>query len=237
MHSRRDHPFEDASLGAPYSMNVVCVNADEVLYFRHDVGPQLFEGRYTAGFWAWELPSFPEMFHQAFTTVDEVWVGSDFVRDAIAAHTEKPVLTVPLPVGIPQLRPNVAVPFGDDSFRFLFLFDFLSFAERKNPLGLIEAFSRAFGPGEGPTLLIKTINGDRALEELERLRSWRQAAGHPGRRQLPHAGGARGADRNRGLLRLAPPRRGIRVHNGGGDGGRCAHDRHRLQRQSRFHER
>jgi glycosyltransferase involved in cell wall biosynthesis len=171
MHSRRDHPFEDASLGMPYSMNVVCVNADEVLYFRHDVGPQLFEGRYTAGFWAWELSSFPEMFHQAFTTVDEVWVGSDFVRDAIAAHTEKPVLTVPLPVGIPQLRPNVAVPFGDDSFRFLFVFDFLSFAERKNPLGLIEAFSRAFRPGEGPTLLIKTINGNRRLEELERLRS------------------------------------------------------------------
>ena len=32
-----------------------------------------------------------------------------------------------------------------DAFVFLFLFDFHSFMERKNPLGLISAFKKAFG--------------------------------------------------------------------------------------------
>jgi glycosyltransferase involved in cell wall biosynthesis len=31
--------------------------------------------------------------------------------------------------------------------------------ERKNPIGVIDAFSRAFAPDEGPVLLIKTMNG------------------------------------------------------------------------------
>jgi glycosyltransferase involved in cell wall biosynthesis len=41
---------------------------------------------------------------------------------------------------------------------FLFVFDYMSTIERKNPVGLIEAFKRAFRPAEGPHLLIKTIN-------------------------------------------------------------------------------
>jgi glycosyltransferase involved in cell wall biosynthesis len=41
---------------------------------------------------------------------------------------------------------------------FLFVFDYLSTIQRKNPVGLIEAFTQAFAPGEGPQLLIKTIN-------------------------------------------------------------------------------
>jgi hypothetical protein len=64
-----------------------------------------------------------------------------------------------------------------DGFVFLFSFDFLSVLERKNPLGLIEAFASAFVPGEGPVLVIKTINGDLRRSELERLR--RHAAERP----------------------------------------------------------
>jgi glycosyltransferase involved in cell wall biosynthesis len=42
--------------------------------------------------------------------------------------------------------------------------------QRKNPVGLIEAFRRAFTPGEGPRLLIKTINAPlRPLSEEELL--------------------------------------------------------------------
>ncbi len=42
--------------------------------------------------------------------------------------------------------------------------------QRKNPVGLIEAFKLAFAPGEGPQLLIKTINAPlRPLSEEELL--------------------------------------------------------------------
>ncbi len=58
-----------------------------------------------------------------------------------------------------------------DRFALLFIFDFLSVLERKNPLGLVDAFTRAFRPDEGPMLVIKTINGDLRLSDLERLRA------------------------------------------------------------------
>jgi glycosyltransferase involved in cell wall biosynthesis len=62
---------------------------------------------------------------------------------------------------------RLGVPEG---FLFLFVFDYLSTVQRKNPVGLIEAFKLAFAPGEGPQLLIKTINAPlRPLAEEEVL--------------------------------------------------------------------
>ena len=53
---------------------------------------------------------------------------------------------------------------------FLFTFDFFSVAKRKNPIGVIDAYRRAF-PYVGDTVLVmKTINGHHRLNELEKLR-------------------------------------------------------------------
>jgi SAM-dependent methyltransferase len=72
-------------------------------------------------------------------------------------------------------RADVGLP--EDAFVFLFVFDFFSTLERKNPLGLVEAFTRAF-PQPGRALLyLKSINGDRAPADLQRLRE--AAAGRP----------------------------------------------------------
>jgi glycosyltransferase involved in cell wall biosynthesis len=69
------------------------------------------------------------------------------------------VIALPPPVAVPAsgaAPERLGVPEG---FLFLFAFDYSSTIERKNPVGLIEAFTRAFAPGEGPQLLLKTING------------------------------------------------------------------------------
>ena len=42
---------------------------------------------------------------------------------------------------------------------FLVVFDHLSVTERKNPVGAIDAFRRAFAPDEGPVLVVKSMNG------------------------------------------------------------------------------
>ena len=52
---------------------------------------------------------------------------------------------------------------------FLFSFDFASTLERKNPLGLIEAYRRAFGPEDGAHLMVKSINGHLHAEGLRRV--------------------------------------------------------------------
>jgi glycosyltransferase involved in cell wall biosynthesis/SAM-dependent methyltransferase len=151
---------------------VVCVNADQTPTFRRDVGQEFFRDRYSIGVWFWEIAEFPDSLHAAFGAIDEVWAASDFVRDAIAGATSKPVFTMPLPVRFPDppdlSREELALP---EDYLFLFSFDFLSVFERKNPLGLLDAFTRAFQPGEGPVLVLKSINGDKKLHELERLRA------------------------------------------------------------------
>ena len=170
--SRQAHRFDERrAQQAPFDTNIICVNADQLPIFREDVGPALFSDRHTIGVWFWEVSEFPAAFHGAFGYVDEIWVATRFVRDAIAAKTSKPVAIVPLPLEVPPVRKISRAELGlPDDFFFLFSFDFLSVLERKNPLGLVEAFTRAFADGEGPVLVLKSINGEHDLQSLERLR-------------------------------------------------------------------
>ncbi len=178
--SRQAHAFPNRGpRGAPHDVNIVCVNADQTPGFAKAAGARFFEGRHTAGYWFWELDRFPAAMHQAFDYVDEVWVASRFVATGIRAIGRRPVFTIPLPVPVPRCSPDVTrnslrLP---NEFLFLFVFDFFSVVERKNPIGLIRAFERAFRPGEGPILVIKTINGDQRLSELEKIQA--AAGGRP----------------------------------------------------------
>ena len=193
--SRQGHAFEDRT-GATYDVNVICVNADQVPRFTYDIGPAFFKDRHSIGVWWWEVGQFPERFHQAFGPVNEVWVGSDFVREAIAAETEKPVLTMPLGIELPEAAPtrrSALLP--EEGFVFLFSFDFDSRFERKNPVAVVEAFRRAFPPGSGPTLVLKSINGDRWLTQLEQLR-----AAASGRSDIRVIDGYLSAEENAGLM-------------------------------------
>ncbi len=177
--SRQAHRFDERrTQQAPFDTNVICVNADQLPIFREDVGPAFFTHRQTIGVWFWEVSEFPAVFHGAFKYVDEIWVATRFVQDAIAATTSKPVAIIPLPLEVPPTRPMSRAELGlPEGFFFLFSFDFLSIVERKNPIGLIDAFTRAFAEGEGPQLVLKSINGEHDLPSLERLRV--AAAGRP----------------------------------------------------------
>src|SRR5258706_10330942 len=103
--------------------------------------------------------------------VDEVWVASDFCAEVFRAHTDKPVRRVPLPI-VPLTsgasRDELGLPHG----RFVFVnsFDYLSTFERKNPMGVLHAFVHAFGPDDGPVLVLKSINGDKRVQHSEQLR-------------------------------------------------------------------
>jgi len=126
------------------------------------------------GLWAWELEDFPQWQHEAFDLVDEVWTVSEFCRAAIAAHASVPVRTIPVPVReVPEARAQ-ARP-AEPVVRFLFVFDFNSVGERKNPWGLVEAFRRAFPDQQDLAeplvrLTIKAINAERHPHAAERLR-------------------------------------------------------------------
>jgi glycosyltransferase involved in cell wall biosynthesis len=169
--SRQDHPYPVLDVdAAAFGTNIVCVNADVLDGWAASAGEGFFSDRYTIGFWWWEVLEFPEQWLGAFELVDEVWVATQHVADAIARVASVPVTKVTMPVSEPAFavrsRRDLGLP---DGFLFLFLFDHHSIFERKNPLATIEAFKRAFPPGSGASLVIKSINHEHHPHAHEQL--------------------------------------------------------------------
>jgi glycosyltransferase involved in cell wall biosynthesis len=155
---------------APYDTNLVCLNPGHLAAFVEDVGAEFFANRYAVGVWFWETNRIRLDERSTTRFLDEVWVTSSYVRDAIG-EAEIPVRILPVPMEAPtgpfRTRRELGLPGG---FTFLFVFDLWS-EERKNPAAVIEAFTRAFAPGEGPTLVLKSVHGDSKARELGRLRA------------------------------------------------------------------
>ena len=133
--------------------------------------------RPTIGQWGWETDVLPPSWTAAFDYVDEVWVYSNFMAENLGRLLPMPVVVVPPAVVAPDVDADGLTIAQDDRFTFLFMLDLFSTLRRKNPLGLVDAFTRAFAPGEGPRLIVKTINGRFRPEAAEQLRH--SAAGHP----------------------------------------------------------
>jgi glycosyltransferase involved in cell wall biosynthesis len=163
------HGFEDLVHEGHHGFEIIAVNADELPDLVERLGEDYFQGT-RIGIWGWETDSIPARWRDAFALIDEIWVYSRFMADNIGAVAPVPVLALPPPVDPPP-EPAAPLRLGvPDGFLFLFVFDYLSTVQRKNPVGLISAFKRAFAPGEGPRLLIKSINAPlRPLAEEEVL--------------------------------------------------------------------
>jgi glycosyltransferase involved in cell wall biosynthesis/SAM-dependent methyltransferase len=177
--SRRGEDYGSASpASAPFPVNLICVNADGLPAFAADVGREFFGGRYSIGYWWWELAEFPAEYHGAFGLVDEVWVGSRHALDAIGRTAPVPVIHVPLPVRVPRPERRSRRALGlPEGFVFLVTFDYNSVFARKNPLGAVDAFARAFPGGAGASLVVKSVNANRDPESHRRLVA--ATASHP----------------------------------------------------------
>ena len=167
--SRMSEVIPDLAMGgAIRSINLFHVNGDQMALARENLGAAFFDGRYNIGYWAWELPEFPDAWLSALDLLDEVWVPSAFCQQAIAAKSPLPVLRIPHSVEAPSVTPDRrAFDIGEGDVAFLAMCDVLSVPERKNPLGVVDAFRRAFRGGEGVRLLLKLSN----LEHQPDLRS------------------------------------------------------------------
>lgn len=162
--------FADLRAAEQCAFNLLCVNADELPRFVADAGADFFAGRRSIGVWAWETDVIPERWDTAYAHLDEIWVYSRYVAENLGRASPIPVVCVPPPVVAPRsggVRSGIELP---DGYRFMFMFDFFSTVARKNPVGVIRAFRRAFEPGEGPQLLIKTIHARARPREYDELR-------------------------------------------------------------------
>jgi glycosyltransferase involved in cell wall biosynthesis len=152
---------------------LVSMNAEQLTHSPHRLGEHFYDDRYVIGQWFWELEQAPQWYMPAWPMVNEMWAPTHFIEQMLrnSAPQNVAISYVPLPVTRPTIDASLTREyFGlDDRFTFLFAFDFMSVMKRKNPIGLIDAFTRAFEEGSGARLVIKAVNGDKRPEEREQL--------------------------------------------------------------------
>ncbi len=132
------------------------------------LGKEFLRHKRVVGYWAWELETLPPLWKQALDYVDAVEVPSAFVADAVRRCTRKPVTVVPHAVPLPGRRKTDYA--RDGVLRCLYVFDAGSSWERKNPLAALEAFARAFRPGEAE-LTFKVSNETAEPERFGRFQA------------------------------------------------------------------
>ena len=148
------------------------LNAPETMAALHHLGMRRDREWRTIGYWAWELPQFPQDWDKAFTFLSEIWTISSFAADAIASHKLAPKTHIfPHAISAPHTRVD-RQQFGwsDDCFVFLTMADAMSSMGRKNPFKTITAFNTAFGNDPSRHLVVKTRNLDKwpdARKDLE----------------------------------------------------------------------
>jgi glycosyltransferase involved in cell wall biosynthesis len=170
-----DEPTSPATSGVVYDTTIAVVTAVQLADVVQRVPDPFERPELTVGYFFWELAEVPEEQHWGIGLVDEIWAPTRFVADAYRAATDTVVRDVPLPLPLPHRSRPVGTTVerradGVSRLDVLVAFDFLSVMERKNPIGAIEAFRRAFPENEPVHLLVKTLNGDQRPEQLERVR-------------------------------------------------------------------
>jgi glycosyltransferase involved in cell wall biosynthesis len=161
----------------PHPFNLVHLNSDNMPAFASRRGPAYFRGRYTIGYWFWELAALPPDWVMYSGYVDEVWTATRFVRDAVAAAVRVPVQLMTLPIVLPPVPPRGRAHFGipDGPAVFLYIFDVSSQMERKNPIAAIRAFRQAALPRDAAMLVLKFTNSSFDSTAVRRLHE--EAAG------------------------------------------------------------
>ena len=147
----------------PHDVNVVHVDPPAARDLDHHHGAAFRAGKYNIGYFAWELTEFPDAWTASFEYFDEIWCPSDFTAAAIREKSPLPVLTMPHAIAFARppesttaLRARLGLP--ADRFLFLTLFDLNSYAERKNPRAVVEAFRLSGLSGRGAALVLKVQN-------------------------------------------------------------------------------
>jgi len=149
LHRGRDPDLErtygpDVTRQLSRSLNLFCINANEVDEVVGRLNAADFAQAHNIIFPAWELPDYPQAWVEKLALFDGIWAPTSFVQDAIARATGRSVAKVPLAVDM-KLSAFLGRRWFDipeHAFVVMFAFDFSSYAARKNPFAVLEAFEQ-----------------------------------------------------------------------------------------------
>lgn len=170
--SRTEHFFVTDDESRHHTL-LCSINADQLIVARERLGDRFFEDRYVIGQWFWELEESPPWYEPAWPIVNELWAPTRFIETMLKKSAPPHVHVDYVPLPIQQTKVDSAITRGhfgvDGRYMFLFVFDLMSIMKRKNPLGLIEAYTQAFRQSDGAQLVIKTMNGEKRPDDLAAL--------------------------------------------------------------------
>lgn len=161
--SSRQNNLEYAHLAVSrprYGASLFCLPGPELFRAQLTMPPDTFAGQYTISAPPWELPHWPKPLRHLTETVDAFWAPSSFIAAALREVTAKPVHVAPLSVRLAEKVQGGRAAFGlpEGLFLFMFVFDWLSWPQRKNPEAVLQAFAGAFSKTRDVGLIIKTMN-------------------------------------------------------------------------------
>ena len=143
-----------------YDTNIIYMPANEHLSLALKTYDSFFKNRFSICNWQWELPLWPKALRPCLGLANEIWAPTTYIQNAINSVGSSQAIFMPMPVHISSFtqydRRYFNLPLNN--FIFLFVFDSLSWPQRKNPYACIEAFKAAFGSSPNVSLVIKTMN-------------------------------------------------------------------------------
>ena len=161
-------------------INLIHLNAESVPNaFAYE--PDVFNGAYNIGYFFWELDTPAACHSLSFELLDEIWVSSQYGVEIYQPHAGIPVRKLGMCFeDIPHPSREEARAFLRDRLRikgetfvFLVTFDSFSFVQRKNPVGVLRAFLKAFDAAQDVCLIVKTQNRDHIGDPAQQ-RIWQQ---------------------------------------------------------------
>lgn len=165
-------PTSARELRVPKRINLFHLNAEMIPLALAQLDARIYKKSYNIGYFFWELDRIPSCQRLSFDLLDEIWVSSEFNRRIYSQATDLPVVNVGMavePTADPRPIQRADFGFDDDAFLFLVTFDSFSFIARKNPIGVIHAFQKAYPMSEGANvnLILKTQNRTRVGDSYQ----------------------------------------------------------------------
>ncbi|SFU46696.1 Glycosyltransferase involved in cell wall bisynthesis [Methylobacterium sp. 174MFSha1.1] len=141
---------------------IFCMPLSEISRVWASIYPNISAGRHVIAYAPWELTRLPRGCDLILAACDEVWCSTSYQHEVYQAVAGAKARLVPFYVKAPDPERDAQVSeLLAGKFNLLFAFDFNSRIERKNPLGLVDAFQRAFPRRQTDVqLVLKTINAE-----------------------------------------------------------------------------
>ncbi len=141
---------------------IIVVNPPETLAALASLGKKALRGRTRIGYWVYELETAPRRWADHSRYFHHIWAPSPHAVGALRGagiHADM----VPYPI---YISPDGLIePQESDVFTVISFADTQSSLARKNPMGSIEAFQKAFADVDDVALIIKLSNAEQALPE------------------------------------------------------------------------